>query len=184
MKVTLDLAIKAADEVVMRVEEGHFGRPTPCSDWNVRQLLNHIINEVAWIPEMLAGKTIAEVGDALDGDLIGDDLRHSWKAYSETALEAAEQTPPHKVVRLSYGNVPAEEYLQEVSGDIIIHTWDLARGIGAPFHIDESVALAIYDRTKDKISDWRKSGLVGEQVPVPPDASAEVKLLGLFGRKA
>jgi hypothetical protein len=140
-------------------------------------------NELAWVPELLAGKTIADVGDALEGDLLGEDFKHAWKSYADTAAKAAEQTLPHRVVHLSHGNSTTGDYLAEVTGDILIHTWDLAKGAGIPFHIEEKMAQEIYDRIVGEVEGWRKAGLVGPEVPVGPAAGAEDHLLGLMGRQ-
>ena len=184
MIVTIDAALDIAGPVVQKVGASDMHAPTPCSDWDVHQLLNHMLYELAWVPELLSGKTIAQVGDSLDGDLIGKDLQHTWHVYAKTVQAAAEQSPPEKVVHLSYGNVPASQYVAEVAGDIVIHTWDLAKGIGMDFRIPEDVAKAIFQSIHAHIGDWRAKGLVGDEVTVPADASAEARLLGLFGRKA
>ena len=144
MTTTLfETAITTANDVMQSVTEDHYTWPTPCDKWNVRELANHMINELAWVPELLAGKTIAQVGNALDGDLIEGAVGRTWKAYAETARKAAETAPHEQVIHLSRGNVPASAYLEEVAGDIIIHTWDMAQAIGLPFHIDEEIAKAL-----------------------------------------
>ena len=47
--------------------------PTPCTEWDVRALVNHVVGEDRWTRPLLQGMTIAEVGDRFDGDLLGDD---------------------------------------------------------------------------------------------------------------
>src|SRR5437016_5418264 len=47
--------------------------PTPCLDWDVRTLINHIVNEDRWTVPVMAGATIADVGDRFDGDRPGHD---------------------------------------------------------------------------------------------------------------
>ncbi len=183
-KLPFVVALDLADPVIAAITIEQLSLPTPCSGWNVQALLNHIYNELAWVPELLAGKTIAQVGDALDGDLIGTDLHRSWRAYSDTARKSAEQTPPQAVVYLSRRNVPATAYLDEMTGEIIIHTWDLARGINFPFHIPEDIARALYITSQVKVKAWRGMGVIGPEVVVPEGASHETKLLGLFGRQS
>ncbi len=113
-------ALHMAGMVVQHVKPEDMAKPTPCSEWDVRALLNHIINEVAWIPPLLEGKTIAEVGDSLNGDLVGDDLTAAWHRYAEAALNAANATPMDNVAHLSYADKTVGEYLGETGVDIIV----------------------------------------------------------------
>src|SRR5579859_2218484 len=47
--------------------------PTPCAEWDVRALVNHVGGEWLWVSELMSGKTIADVGSSLDGDVLGED---------------------------------------------------------------------------------------------------------------
>ena len=58
---------------VMAIGEGDWARPTPCTDWSVRDLVRHVVYEDLWAPPLLAGATIAEIGDRFEGDILGDD---------------------------------------------------------------------------------------------------------------
>jgi uncharacterized protein (TIGR03086 family) len=181
-KTVFETALDTAEQVMTHVESGQFDLSTPCSEWNLKQLLNHLYNELAWVPELLAGKTVDQVGSALDGDLVGDDPGKSWRSYAAAARKAAASTSPETVVHLSYGNRPARYYLSEVGGDVIVHVWDVAQAIKQAFAIPNELAEAIYSQTKDQADEWRKLGLLGPAKPVAPGASAEAKLLALFGR--
>jgi uncharacterized protein (TIGR03086 family) len=72
----VDLYRQSVESFVDRVGQirpEQWQAPTPCSDWDVRTLVNHIIYEQMWSVPLLAGATIAEVGDRFEGDLLGDD---------------------------------------------------------------------------------------------------------------
>ena len=69
---------------------------TPCVDWSVRQLVNHLVSELRWVPPLLAGATVAEVGDRFDGDLLGADPVAAWDAAAAAA--AAEAARPKTVL--------------------------------------------------------------------------------------
>ena len=58
---------------VNAVTDDQWDAPTPCRDWTVRDLVNHVVGEDRWTEPLVEGRTIAEVGDSLDGDLLGDD---------------------------------------------------------------------------------------------------------------
>src|SRR3954451_24748645 len=76
--------------LVHQVTDDKWAAPTPCSDWDVRALVNHLVYEARWAPPLLEGKTIAEVGDRFDGDLLGDDPRAAYDDAVEAACRAIE----------------------------------------------------------------------------------------------
>src|SRR5947209_12146608 len=77
-------------------------------DLTLREIVNYHAYDSAWVPDVLAGKTIAEVGDKYDGDLLGTDPKGSYRRYSERAIAAVQQLDTlDTVVHLSYGDFPA-----------------------------------------------------------------------------
>src|SRR6476620_4888878 len=97
---------RAVEEFDAQVRAGgseQWALPTPCSDWDVRALVHHLVNENMWTTPLLAGKTIADVGDAFDGDLVGDDPAAVWQATMREALAAvAEPGAMDRTVHLSF----------------------------------------------------------------------------------
>jgi hypothetical protein len=74
---------------------------------NVRALVNHVLAEARWTPPLLAGRMIAEVGDALDGDLLGDDPLAAWDTGRDKAVAAAHAPGINsRIVHLSFGDTP------------------------------------------------------------------------------
>ena len=65
-------AVEEFDARVRAVGDDQWELPTPCADWNVRQLVNHLVYENRWTVPLMEGSTIAEVGDRYEGDLLGD----------------------------------------------------------------------------------------------------------------
>src|SRR5262245_695118 len=83
-----DLHRRAMDRFgdnVRQIRDDPWDRPTPCADWDVRALVNHVVNENRWTPPLIEGQTMADVGDRFDGDLLGDEPKLAW---DESAREA------------------------------------------------------------------------------------------------
>jgi uncharacterized protein (TIGR03086 family) len=160
-----------------------WGRATPCEDWDVRQLLQHIVEELRWIPPLLDGATVAEVGDRLTGDLLGDDPAGAAVAAVRDAVAAAGVVDPERAVHLSRGDQPARTYLAEVGLDVLVHTWDLARATGQPDPGPDELAVAASEGfAADDEAMWREYGALAAAVTPSADASAMERLVARLGR--
>ncbi|MDP9239300.1 MAG: TIGR03086 family metal-binding protein [Actinomycetota bacterium] len=157
--------------------------PTPCSEWDVRELVNHLVGENRWVPEMFAGRTVAEVGDHLDGDLLGADPVAAWDSSITAALDAiGEGGAMERMVHLSFGDLPGAEYVMQLFADLLIHGWDLARAIGADEHLDDTLVAACATWFEGAAELYRTAGVVGPQIEVGETADPQAKLLSAFGR--
>ena len=128
--------------------------PTPCTDWNVRALVNHVVGEDRWTKPLVDGKTIAEVGDAFDGDLLGEDPKGSAMAAADEALTAvAERLPAGGKVHLSYGEEDIAEYICQLVADHLIHGWDLAVATGQNRDLDPELVAEVAEwfRNREEI---------------------------------
>src|SRR4029077_14218463 len=125
-------AVSSFVDKVSAVTDDQWSAPTPCSDWTVRDLVNHIVSEQLWSAPLFDGATIADVGDRFDGYLLGDDPGGTAAQAGATASRAvAAPDAMVRTVHLSFGDTPAEEYVTQLLADHAIHGWDLAVGIGA-----------------------------------------------------
>jgi uncharacterized protein (TIGR03086 family) len=169
-------------ERARQIGQEQWSAATPCTEWNVRALVNHVAGEYLWVPEMLAGRTIAEVGDRLDGDVLGDDPLQTLIDAHATALAAVDGPEAlATTVHLSFGDLPAGEYVNQMALDSVIHSWDLAQGIGADETLDPELVELCYAGLKDSAEDWRNAGVFGPE-KAPSDDSTQAKLLALTGR--
>src|ERR1700674_406106 len=78
--------------IIEQVPRDRWHAPSPCAEWDARQVANHIIGENLWAAELFQGKTIDDVGAALDGDLTGDDPAAAY-AHSVDVARAAVEAP-------------------------------------------------------------------------------------------
>jgi len=179
-----DRALDEFDRRVRSIGTDQWRAPTPCTEWDVRTLVNHLVGEQLWARSILEGKTPEEVGDRFDGDMVGDDPAAAWSAASADSRAAANAPGAlDGTVHVSYGQVPATRYLTEMTLDATVHAWDLARAIGADEQLDPvlvELGLAVVEPNLELLA---ASGLFDEPVPVPPDSEQQVRLLALVGRR-
>lgn len=160
-----------------------WNRPTPCRDWTVRELVNHVVGEDLWTVPLMAGATIDDVGDRLDGDLLGDDPVAAGSASGKAARAAVdEHLPAGGVVHLSYGKERAEEYVMQLATDHLVHAWDLAAAVGAERCLDETAVAEVGAWFQNREVLYRDAGLVAGHI-TQGDAP-QSRLLGGFGRDA
>ncbi|MGZ8605823.1 MAG: maleylpyruvate isomerase N-terminal domain-containing protein, partial [Actinomycetota bacterium] len=96
---------------VSRIRDEHLPLPTPCTEWDVRALLEHMVSGNLWVPPLVAGESIAQVGDRFGGDLLGADPAAAWRASAYAACDAFEGPGAlERIVNLSFGDVPAWRY--------------------------------------------------------------------------
>jgi uncharacterized protein (TIGR03086 family) len=178
-------SIEEFDKRVQAIDDDKWNAQTACSDWDVRTLVNHIVYENVWVPPLLDGKTIAEVGDAFEGDLLGDDPKEAWRRSAKGAIEAvAAPGVKDRTVHVSFGDIPGELYVGQVLSDNVIHAWDLAQGIGADLTLDPELVDYVYDFLTPQAEIYRSSGAFANVIDVPEDADKQTRLLAMTGRRA
>lgn len=187
MSDLLELQQQATEEFGRRVDAigaDQWDQPTPCTDWNVRALVNHLVYEDLWAPHLARGETIEQVGDRYEGDQLGSDPKSAWRRASEAALAAfRERGALDRTVHLSYGDEPAAGYLSQLVTDHVLHAWDLARGIGTDDTLDPALVAWTWEMIQPHEEMLRHSGLFGERVDIPADADDQTKLLAFVGRR-
>jgi uncharacterized protein (TIGR03086 family) len=149
---------------------------------SLRQIINYHAYDDAWVPDTLSGKTMAEVGDKYDGDLLGDDPAASFSEIAGLAVAAAGEADLDRTVHLSYGDFPAREYLKHITSFRGFRAYDIARFIGVDPTLPAQLVQGMWDEIAPEVEAWRAMGVYGPAVPVAQDADLQSRLLGLVGR--
>jgi uncharacterized protein (TIGR03086 family) len=180
-----DRATRHFGELVREIDDAQWTHQTPCTDWDVRALVNHLVYEARWAPPLLEGETIESVGTRFDGDLLGDAPQAAYvEAVGQAVAAVHEPEALNRTVHLSYGDTPAADYITQLTGDFVVHGWDLARAIGADERIDPELVDFVRRETEPQAELLAASGLFDPPVDVPEDADAQTRLLAMFGRRA
>lgn len=166
---------------LVRVSGAQWQASTPCSDWDVRALANHVVGEELWTVPLVDGATIAEVGDRFDGDVLGDEPVVTGRAAATGALGAvARALPGRGTVHLSFGDTPIEEYVHQLAADHLIHAWDLAVATSQDRRLPPEAVDAVAAWFADREDLYRQAGAIGAAGPPGDDAAS--RLLASFGR--
>jgi uncharacterized protein (TIGR03086 family) len=177
-------AMASTQRYIGAVREGQWHAPTPCSEWDVMQIANHVIGENLWAAELLGGKTIEQVGNRLDGDLTRDDPIRAYE-NSVAAARAAANAPGAMdgTCHLSFGDFSGADYSTQLFMDLLVHGWDIAKATGQDTRLDPELVAACLPIAQQLTSQWRSAGVFGEDLPVATDSDPQTRLLALSGRK-
>jgi uncharacterized protein (TIGR03086 family) len=178
-----DRALAGTRVFVAGIGDDQWQDDTPCEGWDVRELVNHIVSGNFWAGELARGKTIEEVGDRLDGDVLGDD---AVAAYDDSARVASEAFHAPGAMEapcaVSYGPVPGEVYLGHRFIDVLVHGWDVAKATGQDTTLDAELVEACWTVIEPQKDLLLGSGAFGSEHDVPSGADRQTSLLMLLGR--
>lgn len=168
---------------VAQVRPHQWSAPTPCVDWDVHALVQHLVERDLRTPPVLEGATPEQVESRFRGDLLGDDPAAAVLAAAAAAADAvAVPGAMKRTVRLSVGDAPATEYVYQLLADHLVHTWDLAVAVGVDPRLDPDAVRLCAGWFADREDVYRAGGAIGPRVPVPVTADPQDRLLGAFGR--
>lgn len=176
-------AMRGFDWTIHQVGADQWEQATPCARWTVRDLVNHLVSEQLWVPDLLGGATLAQVGDKFDGDVLGSTPVAAWEDASTEARAA--WTAPGSIegtVYVTGAQIDRREYGWQMTVDLAVHGWDLARAIGAEHPINAPVAQQLLDHFADQVDSMQDVGIIAAPVQVAADADAASRLVGLLGR--
>ncbi len=154
----------------------------------MRTLVHHLLYEQRWVPLLFEGLTIEQVGDLFDGDLLGDDAS-AWPGLLSSSIEEAHAAVAQpgalgRTVHLSFGDASGREYVMQLTADLAIHAWDLARATGQDDMLDPGAAVLLLPWAEANADLLAASGMFGSRIDTGPNAPDDVRLLGVLGRSA
>ena len=184
--VALDLLSRADDGFAQRlalVRPDQWAAQTPCTEWDVWALVNHVVGANRRYTMLLRGATTDEAEATRAADHLGDDPVASFAA-TEAEMKAS-FGEPGAMARTAYhraGERTGAQLLEMRVLDIAVHTWDLARAIGADESLDPDV-VAFALTLQDTLDAGRQRGAFAAPRKTPADGSAQSRLLYLAGRR-
>jgi uncharacterized protein (TIGR03086 family) len=173
---TLDLTFAHAGAVIAGVRPEHLDVGTPCAEWSVRELLEHMIGVVDGIGHAVAG-------DEPTAFALGDDAAAQFAA-SSTASMTAWRSPGalDRMIDSRPGPMPGRLLAGINLLDTATHTWDLAVATGQPPELPEPVAVAALEASEEIVTAELRQGRFGPARAVPDGASPTDRLTAYLGR--
>jgi hypothetical protein len=191
------LADRALDQVVQQINDDQWQLPIP--EWiklgrvsrdglDLRTLINYHAYDDIWLPDIVAGRTMAEVGASKwkDEDLLGSDPKASFTTIVESAVTAAANVTARQltqIAHLSFGDFTIQEYFWQITQFRAFRAYEFAVLIGADPTLPEELVRGLWEQLQPHVEQWRAIGVFGPAVEVPDDASLQDKLLALTGRE-
>ncbi len=187
------LADHALDRVVQQIADDQWSMEVPAGfvrmradepPPTLRTIIQHHAFDDAWVPDMLAGRAMEEVGkDRFAGDLLGDDPKAAFAALVELACAAASQLDDmERTVHCSFGDYPAREYLWQINLFRGMRAWDIATLIGIDPTLPDDLVQGVWDEVSPVAEEWRTIGVFPPAFTVPDDAPLMRRLLAITGR--
>jgi uncharacterized protein (TIGR03086 family) len=179
----LERAVEATEVVVAGTSREDFDASTPCTEWNVRDLLNHLIGSYESIASAVGqGAANSAVTDFTATDHVAAYRGAAAKAIKAlTAPGALEQT-----FEMPWGATPGEVLLGLTIADTVVHGWDLAKATAQDVPHAPGLAEAVYGMTTSMMEPkgpFPRGSAFAEPVAVPDDAPIEHKMVAYLGRQ-
>jgi uncharacterized protein (TIGR03086 family) len=176
-------AADAAARTVDNVHAGQFSGPTPCTDWDVRALLNHLILWTAYSLEARArGGSVGQ--ELMDRDFAADPgFAAGYRAQLDRALSAwADPAAWERELPVMGTATPAADIAALSIAELVLHGWDLATATGQRYTLSDAATAAAAGAVEANADLFRQYKGFAEPVEVPASASALDRLLAASGR--
>ena len=164
---------------VREVAPDAWERPSPCEGWVTRDVVRHLVE---WVPGFFAGTAGLDLGQIPSVD---EDPVAAWISL-DAALQAALDDPAVASREFDFQGRPQridEAIGTIVLGDVVVHTWDIARAAGLDETLDPDEVHAMLSGMVEMEEPMRQSGHFGPRVEVPADADEQTRLIAFTGRR-
>ncbi|HEU4949081.1 MAG TPA: TIGR03086 family metal-binding protein [Kribbella sp.] len=169
----LERALNQTGDLIAKVQPDQMELPTPCRSWNVRDLLDHVVDEVNRFATVTGGQKATEGGY----EAAAAALLVAWRAPG--ALERPQQLP--------FGEVPAAWAVDQQITELTSHAWDIAKATGQSTDLDPELGQRALDWGRQNLlpefrGDEADGAQIGPEVKVPDDAPLYDRLAAFGGR--
>ena len=181
----LQRVVDETTRIVGNVTEEQWSTDSPCAEWTVRDVVNHITGGATMFALSVEQGRVPDdvLGQLMGGDNLGTDPLGAWKVAAAKAM-AAFGTPGalDKIVTLPFGEMPAGVALSIAVFDVLTHAVDIASVTGQRLDDTELAETALVMGRQMVTAELRQPGIFDPEQPVAADAPVESRLLAFAGR--
>jgi uncharacterized protein (TIGR03086 family) len=174
----LERALDQAGTIIARIQADQAGLPTPCPEFDVRALVNHLVFD---LQTFTAGVNGGERGSP-DADLIGNDWIGRYDSARTSLLDAWRQKGVEGTIKTRIGEFPATWAVGQHLANTAVHAWDLATATHQSTKVDPEVARVALDWARGALKPEFRGKAFGPEVEIPENAPIYDRLAGFFGR--
>ncbi len=175
------------DSRLTQVASDDWARSTPCPEWDVRQLVNHVLLGTRMSIQILEGMPVDEIIGGLDDDLMTDaDPVESFRALAGEMVDGfSGDGGLDGIVDHPAGQFPRSVFVGFRVADAALHAWDLATATGGEVELDADLVQWLWDDAQPRREMLQASGMFGDgpSGDVPEDAPLQTRYLDLMGRR-
>lgn len=175
----LSRALSAVGHLIAGIRDDQWSVPTPCTDWTVHDLVNHLVGVNLVFAALLSDQAPPERGT----DCLGENPAGAYRD-SGVAVQAAFDQPG--VLERTYhgplGAASGAERLHLRIADLLAHGWDLAQATGQAAELPEDLAEQALVFARVQLSTMPRTGRFSPAQTVADDAPAIDRLVAFLGR--
>jgi uncharacterized protein (TIGR03086 family) len=178
-------AVQQVQSFLNQIQSNQWDNPTPCAEWNVRGLAEHLVGGSRMSTTLLNGGSSDEAKACFVGNVLSEDPAVDFAAAAEIEVRTISAANLDTLVNHPAMQMPAAQLLNFRISDYLVHSWDLARGLG----VDDSLNPVLVEHVWESIQPMAPMiphvGVfgAGPSGAVSADAPLQVRLLDLLGRR-
>lgn len=180
----LDYQAQALHDLLAGVQADQWDARTPCANWTVRDLSNHLVGGGTMFAASFRGETV-EMDESNLPDLLGDDPTAAWdQVVSDFRAAVSAPGAMDREVVLPFATLPAQVALDIATFDLLVHAWDLAQATGQSFDPPAQVVADARAVAGTIVDGLRDGDTFKDATSVPGSASPIDELAAFTGRSA